>query len=169
MKLSLVAAMAKGRVIGKDNQMPWHLPADLQHFKKVTMGKPIVMGRKTYDSIGRPLPGRCNIVITRQENLSIAGCDVFNSIPEALAELSDENEVMIIGGGNLYEQALPLVDYLYLTFIDLEVEGDAFFPVWVEADWKEISLEKHMPDDKNLSSYCFVEFERVRSLGLNGA
>ncbi len=161
MKLSLVAAMANGRVIGKDNQMPWHLPADLQHFKKVTMGKPIVMGRKTYESIGRPLPGRRNIVITRQKELRLAGCDIFYSLEQALSQLAGEEEVMIIGGGLLYQQALPLADYLYLTFIDLDVEGDTFFPSWQEDAWQQVDLQECAPDEKNAYSYAFVEFKRV--------
>lgn len=156
-KISLIAAMAKDRVIGKDNDMPWHLPADLQHFKKVTLGKPVIMGRRTFESIGRPLPGRKNIVITRNSDWSHDGVEVVSSPESALDLVSDVDEVMIIGGGNIYQQFLPQADTLYLTFIDLQVDGDTRFPDWLSVgDWQEISHEYHQPDDKNSLAYEFV-------------
>lgn len=156
--ISLVAAMSKNRVIGKNNTMPWHLPADLKHFKSVTMGKPIIMGRKTFESIGKPLPGRRNIVVTHQEK-EFPGCDVFHSLEEALKSVASEPEVMIIGGANVYAQVLPKVQRMYLTFIDLDVDGDAFFPAWDESQWREVSSEQHAPDDKNPYPYRFVVLE----------
>ena len=140
--------------------MPWHLPADLQHFKSVTMKHPIIMGRKTFESIGRPLPGRRNIVISRNSELTLAGADVFNSIDAALAACSDVPKIMIIGGANLYQQMLSQADYLHLTFIELNVEGDAFFPDWEDYNWQEMSREAHQPDDKNAHSYQFVSLKR---------
>ncbi len=130
MIISMIAAMAKQRIIGKDNQMPWHLPADFAWFKRCTMGKPVVMGRKTYDSIGRPLPGRLNIVISRDESLVIEGVTMANSIAHALALAGDADEVMIIGGGSIYAECLPKADKLYLTFIDATIDGDTQFPDW---------------------------------------
>ncbi len=128
MRIAMIAAMANNRVIGKDNQMPWHLPADLKHFKKVTLGKPVIMGRKTYQSIGKALPGRRNIVISRQSGALSTDADWVQSIELALALVQHEAEVMIIGGAEIYRQVLPLADTLYITDIDLTVEGDAFFP-----------------------------------------
>lgn len=157
--ISLVVAMAKHRVIGKDKQMPWHLPADLAHFKKITLGKPVIMGRKTFESIGKPLPGRRNIVITRQET-KIDGCEVFHSLEQALSAVAHEKEIMVIGGGSLYRQALPLAHRLYLTFIDLDVAGDTFFPEWNESEWQEMSTEKHFPDKKNPHAYRFVILDK---------
>ena len=119
MKISLVVAKSKNNVIGKNNQLPWHLPADLKHFKNLTMGKPIIMGRKTFDSIGKPLPGRRNIIISHQPNLFIDGCEVFHSIDDALSALKNETEVMIIGGANLYAQTIERASRLYLTEIDV--------------------------------------------------
>ncbi|WP_299493007.1 type 3 dihydrofolate reductase [uncultured Shewanella sp.] len=137
MKIAMIAAMANKRVIGKDNQMPWHLPEDLRHFKAMTMNKPIVMGRKTFESIGRPLPGRHNIVITRQANFSADGVTVVDSIDAALKIVDQSDEVVIIGGGQLYAAMLPKVDRLYLTEIELDVEGDTFFPHWDDGSWLE--------------------------------
>lgn len=160
MIISLVVAMAKNRVIGFKGDMPWRMPVDLQHFKRVTMGKPIIMGRKTFDSIGKPLPGRRNVVISRQASLSISGCEVFNSLDTALDALSDEPEVMIIGGGNVYQQAMPTVEKLYVTLIDAEPEGDTFFPAWNESEWREISREQCEKDEKNDYSCAFVQLAR---------
>ncbi|WP_371195647.1 type 3 dihydrofolate reductase [Glaciecola sp. SC05] len=162
MKISLIAAMASNRVIGKDNQMPWHLSADLRHFKAVTLGKPVIMGRKTYESIGKALPGRQNIVISRQADYKLADAEVVTSCEEALAlakELS--KEVMIIGGGKIYAEFLPKADYLYLTHIDLEVDGDTQFPDWQsQGSWKTIDVQAHKADEKNAYDYEFVTLER---------
>ncbi len=158
-KISLVAAMAKNRVIGKDNQMPWHLPADLKHFKTVTMGKPVVMGRKTFESIGRPLPGRKNIVISRNAEFVAEGCDLVDSIDAALALVADVKEVMIIGGGFLYSQMIDKADKLYLTFIDLEVEGDTQFPAFEHLNLSEVNRSQHLADEKNPHNCEFVDYQ----------
>lgn len=160
-KISMIAAMAKDRVIGKDNDMPWHMPADLAHFKKVTMGKPVIMGRKTFESIGRPLPGRKNIVITRNTDWQADGIEVVTSPELALELVADIAEVMIIGGGNIYQQFLPKASSLYLTFIELDVEGDTKFPDWTEAGtWSQVESEAHQADDKNAHNYQFVTLAR---------
>ncbi len=160
--ISLIVAMANNRVIGKNNQMPWHLPADLGHFKAVTLGKPIIMGRKTYESIGRPLPGRRNIVISRNHDYKAEGCDIAGSLEEALALVNEAEEIMIIGGGHLYSQAIPLAKRLYLTFIDLDVDGDTQFPEFEYLDLTEVKREKHLKDEKNPYDYQFVDFEVAR-------
>jgi len=160
MKLSIIAAMDRNRLIGADNQLPWHLPADLHFFKRTTLGKPILMGRKTFDSIGRPLPGRRNVIISRNPNYQAAGCDVVHSIEEALELVRESEEVMLIGGATLYEQALPLAQRLYLTLIDAEFEGDAWFPNYPQlGNWQEISHEKQQADEKNRLDYAFVILE----------
>jgi len=160
MIISMIAAMANDRVIGKDNQMPWHLPADFNWFKRCTMGKPVVMGRKTYESIGRPLPGRQNIVISRDKNLSIEGVDVVASIEQAIEKAGNVEEVMIIGGGSIYEACLPKADRLYVTFIDAELEGDTRFPDWGQG-WKESVEESYLADEKNAYDMKFVVLNRI--------
>ncbi|MCG6264605.1 type 3 dihydrofolate reductase [Vibrio vulnificus] len=159
MIISMIAAMAKQRIIGKDNQMPWHLPADFAWFKRCTMGKPVVMGRKTYDSIGRPLPGRLNIVISRDESLVIEGVTMASSIAHALVLAGDVDEVMIIGGGSIYAECLPKADKLYLTFIDATIDGDTQFPDW-GAPWYESHREHYSADEKNGYAMDFVILER---------
>ncbi len=156
--ISLVVAMANNRVIGKGNDMPWHLPADLKHFKAVTLGKPIIMGRRTYDSIGRPLPGRRNIVLSRNPDLTIEGCEVVSSFSQALQLLVSVDEVMVIGGGHLYSEVLTEADKLYITLIDLEVEGDTCFPEYQQLELTEISRVSHQKDEKNPYNYQFVDF-----------
>jgi len=156
--ISLIAAMAKNRIIGKDNQMPWHLPADLGHFKTVTLGKPIIMGRKTYESIGRPLPGRKNIVMSRDKDYKLEGCETVTSLKEAIKLVEDVEEIMIIGGGFLYTECIPQADKLYLTFIDLDVEGDTQFPQFEHLSLTELKREKHYKDEKNPYNYEFVDF-----------
>ncbi|TKB50925.1 type 3 dihydrofolate reductase [Ferrimonas aestuarii] len=160
MRLSLIACMAHNRIIGQGNQMPWHLPADLKHFKAVTMGKPVVMGRKTYESIGRPLPGRHNVVISRQPDLQIEGVSVVTSIDAALALLADEAEVMIIGGGQLYQAMLPHADRLYLTLADLHVAGDTQFPDYSQYQWQELERETLAIGDGNSCELTFVTLQR---------
>ncbi|MCT4351493.1 type 3 dihydrofolate reductase [Vibrio sp. NC2] len=159
MIISMIAAMANNRVIGKDNQMPWHLPADFAWFKRSTMGKPVVMGRKTYDSIGRPLPGRLNVVISRDESLEIEGVTTVTSIEKALELVSDVDEVMIIGGGSIYESCLPKANKLYLTYIDFDVDGDTQFPDWGEG-WKQSFNDIYQADEKNKHNMEFVVLER---------
>lgn len=161
MKIALVAAMANQNVIGLKNQMPWHMPADLAHFKQVTLGKPVIMGRKTYDSIGRLLPGRRNIIISRQPAPQQLAADWVHSIDEALALVADQAEVMIIGGAELYKQMLPRADRLYLTHIDLDTAGDAYFPDYqTAANWRQISSAEFAADHKNPHSYRFVLLEK---------
>lgn len=156
----MIAAMANERIIGQGNQMPWHLPADLKHFKQTTLGKPVVMGRKTYESIGKALPGRQNIVISRS-GFEAADADIVASPEEAMELVESQEEVMIIGGGKIYELFLPFAQTLYLTFIDLNVEGDTAFPDYAAvADWLEIASESHQPDEKNRHHYRFVTLER---------
>ena len=161
MKISIVVAMAANRVIGRDNQLPWHLPADLQHFKQTTMGKPILMGRKTWESIGRPLPGRTNIVITRDENYEAPGCVVVHSIEAALQAAAKQDEVMIIGGAEFYRQLLPRTNRIYLTRINEDFEGDILFPELISSEWQEVERVDCDADDKNPHSYSFIRLDRV--------
>lgn len=163
--LALIAAVAANGVIGRDNKMPWHLPADLRHFKASTLGKPIVMGRKTWDSLGRPLPGRLNLVVSRQPGLVLEGAETFASLEAALsradawAREQGAGEIMLIGGAQLYAQALPLAERLYLTRIDLAPQGDAFFPAWDSADWRRVSYEEH-PATAEAPGHAFEVWER---------
>ena len=157
-KISIIVAMAKNRVIGKDNDMPWHLPADLQHFRKITLDKPIIMGRKTYESIGRPLPKRHNIIVSRNSDYRVDGCDVVSSLEEAVEMAGEVEEVFIIGGGFLYNQTIDQADRLYLTFIDLDVDGDTFFPEYEHLALKQVFSEHHQKDEKNPYDYEFTEF-----------
>lgn len=162
MKISMIAAMAEDRVIGLDNKMPWHLPADLMFFKRVTLGKPIIMGRKTFQSIGRPLPGRKNIVLSRDVNLQIEGVSCVQTVDQAVALVEGCDEVMVIGGATIYEQFLPRAERLYLTFIDLKTPGDTHFPDYQRiADWQEVDRERHQADQNNSYNYQFVTLERV--------
>jgi len=159
--IAIVVAVAENNVIGKDNQLIWHLPADLRFFKNLTMGHPIVMGRKTYESIGKPLPGRTTVIITRQHDLEAPGCIVVNSIDEAIAQAQTiDQDVYIIGGAEIYKQALSKVDTIYLTRVHHTFEGDTFFPEIVESQWEVVSEEKHEPDEKNKYSYSFVTLKR---------
>ena len=159
--LSMIVAMAHNRIIGADNDMPWHLPADLQHFRRTTMGKPVVMGRKTYESIGKALPGRHNIVITTNCEYTLDDASVVYSVGEALALCAQEEEVMIIGGGSIYALLIDHTDTLHLTFIDKDVAGDTQFPDWnAHGQWQEVSREAHTADDKNPHDYEFVTLIR---------
>lgn len=162
MKISMIAAMAHDRVIGKDNQMLWHLPADLAHFKRVTLGKPVLMGRKTFESIGRSLPGRRNLVISRNPDYQAEGIEVVGSVEAALALLagSSVEELMVIGGGHLYAEMLPSADCLYLTRIDLAVEGDTRFPAFDDGQWQRVDCESHPADEKNPHPYSFETWQR---------
>lgn len=161
MQISMIAAMANNRIIGADNQMPWHLPADLKHFKAVTLGKPVLMGRKTYESIGRPLPGRQNIVISRS-GFTAEGITSVRTVEAAIAAAGDVEELMIIGGGVIYDLFLPLATRLYLTFIELEVDGDTQFPDYEQsAKWSELERTTHLADEKNPYDYHFVTLEKV--------
>lgn len=159
-RMTLVAAMAQDNVIGLDNAMPWHLPEDLKHFKATTLGKPVIMGRKTFDSIGRPLPGRQNIVITRQADWQHEGVTVVHSLPDALALAANVEEVCIVGGAEIYRQALPLADRLCLTHIDLAVAGDARFPAFPAEEWQP--TEGEWQTAANGLRYRFVDYQRKR-------
>jgi dihydrofolate reductase len=160
MLISMIAAMANNNVIGANNKMPWHLPADLQHFKRLTLGKPIIMGRKTYQSIGKALPGRLNIVITSDKAFFVDDAMVVNTCEQALsvakADSDSTEEVMIIGGGTVYRHFMPLCDRLYLTLIDLDVAGDTVFPDYHHPDWQELTEQSHQADDKNPYAYQFI-------------
>lgn len=165
MRISMIAAMTPARVIGANKTMPWHLPADLKHFKAVTLGKPVIMGRKTYESIGRALPGRENIVITSQTDFTLSDATVVNSCEAAIDHVAKQGveEVMIIGGGRIYQEMLPLADCLYLTFIAAEIEGDTYFPDYQQvAQWRETEREERAPDDRNKYELSFVTMERHR-------
>jgi dihydrofolate reductase len=163
MKIAIVVAMAANGVIGRDNQLPWHLPADLKHFKQTTMGKPILMGRKTWESIGRPLPGRTNIVITRDSAYSAAGCEVVNSIEAAMAAAGEQDEVMVIGGAELYRQVLPRADTIYLTRIHEAFDGDTCFPEISNNEWHQVARDDYEADEKNPHDYSFIRLERVHT------
>lgn len=169
--LSMIVATADNNIIGKDNDMPWHLPADLAYFKKVTLGKPIIMGRKTYESIGRPLPGRRNIVISRDESYlpqgkGAEGVDTVTSIEQALALVDGSNgdaavdEIMVIGGGAIYAHCLPKADRLYVTKIDAVIDGDTLFPDYDDGNWQKVSSELRKADEKNKYQLDFCVYER---------
>jgi len=159
-RVSVIAAPARNRVIGIGNRLPWRLPEDLAHFKALTLNHPILMGRKTFESLGRPLPGRTNIVITRTPGYRRDGCLVADSVPAALALCRDAAEVFFIGGAELYAQALPLADRLYLTEIQAEVEGDAWFPDYDRAPWREVSRDRRSDEAAGLE-YHFVVYDRA--------
>jgi dihydrofolate reductase len=158
--LSLVVAVSENDVIGRDNALPWHLPADLKHFKAVTMGKPIVMGRKTYDSIGRRLPGRLNIVISRNRALRIPGVEVVGSFDEAVARAGDVPEVAVIGGAELFRSALPLARRIYLTRVHGNVEGETKFPPLDPKQWREVERSHHPADERHAYAMTFSTLER---------
>jgi dihydrofolate reductase len=161
-RLTLVAAMARSsRVIGVSNKMPWHLPVDLAHFKRVTLDKPILMGRKTFESIGRVLPGRENIVLTRDVHWHVKGVRVFHSVPDVLEKYSKNEELMVIGGGDLYHQLLPVANRMWLTYVDWTGQGDAFFPEFDQQQWRVVSAETHAADDTNKHHCEFVQLERL--------
>lgn len=163
MIISMIAAMANNRVIGKDNQMPWHLAADLKHFKQTTLGKPVIMGRNTYESIGKALPGRRNIVISRNPHYLLNDAVVALSCEQAVKAAGEVDEIMIIGGGAIYQAFLPLCQRLYLTFIDVDVEGDTQFPDYQAAgQWQMLEQQSYQADDKNPYAYRFVTLQRDR-------
>lgn len=153
--------MAHNGVIGRDGGLPWHLPADLKRFRAITMGKPIVMGRRTHESIGRALPGRRNIVLSRAAGYRAADCEVFNSLYAALAAVHDETEVMVIGGAALYAEALPHAACLYLTEVDAKIAGDVRFPNYDRDAWREMGREAHPADASHAYNYCFLQLERI--------
>lgn len=163
MTLSLVVAASSNNVIGRDGGLPWHLPDDLRQFKRLTTGKAVIMGRSTYESIGRPLPDRRNIVMTRNADYVADGCDVVSSVSEAIDALEGAEEAMIIGGGQVYRDFLPLADRIYLTRVQAEVEGDTYFPEIDEAAWRLVSSEHHAADEKHRYAFDVMVFERRRN------
>ena len=160
MEFSIIVATSKNNVIGRDGGIPWHLSADLKRFKSLTTGHPIVMGRRTFESIGRPLPGRRNIVITRSTD-GIDGCDIVKSVEDLLNDKTLEGNVFIIGGGEIYKQFLPYAKKVYLTEVSTEItDGDTFFPELNPMEWIEVGRESHEADEKNDFNYSFVDYER---------
>jgi dihydrofolate reductase len=160
--ISLIAALARNRVIGIHNRLPWRLPADLKFFRRTTLGHAVIMGRKNYESIGRPLPQRRNIVLSTDPGYQAPGCEVRHSLAAALAAAGDDPEIFIIGGANLYAQAMPLAERMYLTLIEAEFDGDAWFPEYDEKEWREIAREEHAPDADNPYRFSFLTLQRTR-------
>ena len=166
MKLALIAAYAQNRVVGIDNKLPWHLPEDLKYFKRCTSGKAIIMGRKTFDSIGRPLPNRTNIVISRNPEFNVDGVKVVSTLDEAIElakavnEINGIDEIMVIGGATIYELTLPLADRLYLTHVHANVEGDAYFPEVDFSSWHEVERADYSASETNPYDYSFVVYEK---------
>lgn len=159
-KIALVVAMDKNRAIGRAGALPWHLPDDLKHFKALTLGKTVLMGRKTFQSIGRPLPKRRNVVLTKDPSFGAEGVEVVHSLDDAL--LLDE-EIMVIGGGEVYALFLPLATHLHLTLVDTAIpDADTFFPEWNPAQWRETHREFHPADERHLFAFSFVDLERIR-------
>lgn len=163
MRLSAIVAISNNNVIGKDNELPWYLPADLQYFKRITINHPVIMGRKSFEAIGQPLPKRTNIVLTKDPYYLASNILVAHSIEEALALAydTDTEEVFIIGGAIIYEHYLPMLDRLYITEIHADFDGDTFFPEWDRNQWKLISEEHHSSDKKNEFDYSFKVYERI--------
>ena len=161
MRIGLITAMSRNQVIGRNNELPWHLSADLKHFKKITMGKPIIMGRKTFESIGRPLPGRQNIVITRNPDYRPDGVRVVAGLDEAVEAAGDVDEAMVIGGADIYFQFLPRADRLYLTLVHTVIDGDAHFPAYNRREWRLIVEENHPADESNPHPYSFLTLQRL--------
>jgi dihydrofolate reductase len=159
--LTIIVAVADNGVIGSGNQLPWRLPDDLKRFKALSLGKPVVMGRKTFDSIGRPLPGRTNIVISRQPGLEIPGCRVVASIEEALEAAQPAPEVVIVGGADIYRQVLPQVTTIHLTRVHADVAGDVLFPELQAHEWREVAKEYHPADERHAHAFTFCTLERV--------
>ncbi|MBI2541424.1 type 3 dihydrofolate reductase [Candidatus Woesearchaeota archaeon] len=159
MKISLIAAMGRNRVIGKDSSLPWKLPEDMKRFKELTLNKPVVMGRKTFESIGKPLPNRKNIILTKDKNYKKEGCIVVHSAEEALNAAKENEEIMVIGGGQVFKEFLPMADRMYLTFIDEDFEGDSYFPEYDKEEWKEAKGEEHQNEKYK---FAFVDLERIQ-------
>ena len=165
MNVNAIVAVSKNKVIGADNKLPWYLPADLKFFKRTTLGHHIIMGRKTFLSLNKPLPKRTNIVLTRDPFFIADGVLVAHSIYEALeiAFEREEKEVFIIGGGEIYEQSLPYLDKIYLTEVDIEVDGDTYFPELPASEWQLIHEEKHEADDRNAYDYTFKTYQKIQT------
>ncbi len=160
-RISIIVAMAQNRTIGINNSLPWRCPEDLRHFKALTMGHHMIMGRKTFDSIGKPLPGRTSVVVSRNPSLEIEGCIVAHSLGDAIAACAGDTEIFVVGGADLYAQALPLVNKLYVTEIRQSIEGDAHFPEFEKKQWREIAREQHSQDQPQPLEYHFVTYEKL--------
>jgi len=158
--ISLIVAAAENNAIGKNNQLLWHLPNDLRFFKQTTSGHPIIMGRKTYESVGKPLPNRRNIIVTRQSGYTVDGAEVVHSLEEALARC-DGDEVFIVGGADIYRQAMPIAKRIYLTRVHADVEGDSYFPELDDAEWTLVSAAYHASDERHALGYTFMRYERM--------
>lgn len=159
--ISIIAALAHQRVIGQHNRLPWRLPADLSHFRRTTLGHAVIMGRRNYESIGRPLPERLNIVLSSDHGYHAPGCRVVSSLTEALDAAAGDPEIFIIGGAQVYAQALPLATRMYLTLIDGVFDGDTWFPEYAEREWREVARIEHAPDADNPYPYSFVTLQRT--------
>jgi len=160
MRRSLVVAMSRNRVIGRNNALPWRLPADLAFFKRTTLGHPVIMGRRTYESIGKPLPGRVNIVVTGRRGFAAPGCIVVHSMEEAYRAAGEVPEVAIIGGSAIFEEALPHADVIYLTEVDADVQGDVYFPPFDRSRFRETELERHAADERHAYPFRILKLER---------
>ena len=160
MTISIIAGMDKNRLIGQGNRLPWRLPADMKHFRQHTLGKPVLMGRKTFESIGKPLPKRTNIILTRDCDYRAEGCIITHSIEEVLDTASGSEEIMIIGGASIYELFFPLANRLYLTYVHDCFQGDVYFPAFDLADWQEVKRVDRQPDGKNPHPYSFLFLHR---------
>ncbi len=162
MNISIIAAVSHNNIIGNKNALPWNLPSDMKHFRETTMGKPVIMGDRTFESIGRPLPNRTNIVMSLDKNYNAPGCMVVHSIQRALdAAKKEKKEIMIIGGASIYKQFLPLANKMYLTFIHADFNGDTYFPEYNTRDWKETERIDIPTDEKNTYPHSFVTLERI--------
>ena len=162
-KISIIVAVDKNWVIGKQGGLPWKLPADLKHFQDLTTGHTVVMGRKTYDSIGKPLPNRINIIVSRNNDLKISGCIVVKSVEEALGVSPNNQDIFIMGGGEIYRQSLPFAQIVYLTRIDYEFDGDIFFPELNSSEWQEVERKDFRADSNNPYGYSFLVFQGIKT------
>jgi dihydrofolate reductase len=160
MRVSLIAAMAENRVIGVNNTLPWHLPDDLKRFRRLTTGHAVIMGRKNYESIGKPLPQRRNVVVTRRADFQAPGCVVVHSVEEALAAAGDDPEVFVIGGAEIYREMLARADRLYLTLVHAHIAGDTLFPEFDLREWRETARERQEPDDRHRYACSYITYER---------
>lgn len=161
MRLSILVAAAENNVIGRNNRLPWRLPEDLQRFKALSMGKPMIMGRRTFESIGRALPGRTSIVVSRQPGLELEGCIVVASIDAAVAAAQPAVEAVVIGGAEIYRQVLPRAQVVHVTRVHARIEGDTHFPDLQPEEWREVGKEHHPADDRHAYAFSFITLERI--------
>lgn len=160
MIISIIVAIGRNKVIGNKNTIPWKLPADMNYFRKMTIGKPVIMGRKTFESIGKPLPERTNIIITRDQNYKAEGCIVVHSVDEAIKAAEGSKEAMVIGGSQIYKEFLPIANKMYITLIDADFNGDTYFPEYNIEEWEETVYEEHERDKDNQYNYTFLILRR---------